>query len=108
MSDDLKKPLYDDVRKIEYAAQAETWLGKLIEECIQARALCDVTFPNDHNKSVRHQRAAERQYLIKYGAALGTLRALHGTGHIGDIGYETFRQRIMATVVPTVVGVHRG
>jgi len=99
------KPLYNDVVKISSSHQALQWLRNLLEDLKTARFQCDVLIPDEKGSTVENQRKAERHYLIQYGGALGVLRALHAASLVDDMVYESIRVEIVATVLPTTIGM---
>jgi hypothetical protein len=89
--------------KIETRAQAIQWMQSLIAELKMARAFCDVVH-TDQQFSVRQQRKNERVWLMKHGAALGTLLCLHRCDRLDTVAYNDMRKEIMETMQPTIVG----
>jgi hypothetical protein len=84
--------------------QARNWILELVEGVEQARRDCNVTFPGDQAATVRFQKRAYTTWMIRHGAALGTLLALYRCRRLNDLAYSELRARVMQTMLPTVTG----
>ena len=84
--------------------QARNWVMDLVKDVEDARQQCNVSVPGDQVTTASLQRKAYRIYLVRHGGALGTLTALHRCRKLNDVAYMELRQRVMLTLVPTVVG----
>lgn len=90
--------------RIDNSVQATKRMRELVKQVKESRANCDVVFPDDAQKTTRFQRKAYREWMIRYGQALGTLVAFHQCGQLGDEAYNLLRQEVSETLVPRVVG----
>ena len=109
MVDEQQIPLKDRPDfPIDTEDQAVQWMLELVVDVQGARFDCDVFYPGDKTRTVREQKRAERIWLVKHGGALGTVLALFRCGRLSQQAYDKMRKEILDTMVPTVVGVHRG
>ena len=90
--------------RLESEDQIKNWILELVEESVRARDACNVEFPGDRMATITHQRKAYAIFMVKHGAALGALLAFHRSGKIGDVLYNEMRERVLATLAPTIVG----
>ena len=90
--------------RLDSEEQARNWILELVEGVKVARLDCNVVFPGDAARSVAHQRKAYHQFLVRHGAALGTLTAVHRCGKLGDVAYSELREVVLNTLAPTIVG----
>lgn len=96
------KPVF---RQVKTADDATKYMEELIQQVATARAQCDVHIPNDPDTSARYQRLAERNFLIRYGQALGALTTLKHCGDLlTDRAYNEFNEQIKATAKTTQAG----
>jgi hypothetical protein len=84
--------------------EARNWVIELVDDVESARLSCNVVIPDDQAKTVRHQQRAYTKFMVKHGSALGVVMALHRCRKISDVAYNELRQRVIQTLVPTVVG----
>lgn len=91
--------------RLDSEEQARNWVLDLVEGVKKARLDCNIAFPGDASRTVAFQRKAFHQFLVRHGAALGTLTALHRCGKLGDVAYNELRAVVLNTLTPTVVGV---
>jgi hypothetical protein len=89
---------------IQNAGQAKAWVAELVQGVLAAREACNVVYPNDVGATVRGQQRAERTWLLRHGAALGTILALFRCRLLSEAAYTAYRQQIMDTMTPTIVG----
>lgn len=87
--------------KITTSEQATAWVEELTHGVVQARAACDA------QPSADLARKAWATWMVRHGAALGTLLALHRVGLLSDVAYNVLREKVMATMMPTVVEARR-
>lgn len=92
---------------LESQSQAVEWMEELVAGVELARVQCDVTYP-DNKITMQEQRKAYRVFLIRHGAALGTVMALYRCRKLTDNAYKRLRQRVVNTLVPTTVGTQNG
>lgn len=83
--------------RIDTTEQATAWVEENIIDVEHARALCDV------QTTPEAMRKAWSAWMVKHGSALGILMALHRCGRLSDLGYNTLRARVMATMTPTIL-----
>lgn len=99
-----RNPWNDPSYEIVTMEQAQNWVLELIEGVKSKRAECDIRFPNPSQVTKRFQEKAYTNFLIKYGAALGAVMALHRCRKLDDVAYNELRQKIVNLLLPTVVG----
>ena len=90
--------------RIDTEEQARKWLLQLVDELKTARIACDVFMFKVGSMTVRQQQKNYNTFMVKHGAALGSLVALHRCGKLSDFAYEELRQTILETLKPTMVG----
>jgi len=98
----------DPADRLRTEAEAINWVTELLENVRLARMQCDVRIPGDDQTTVRMQRQAERTWLLRHGAALGSIAALYRVGLLGDVAYAQLRKQVMETMLPTTTGGVRG
>ncbi|MHC4864665.1 MAG: hypothetical protein ACYTEX_11300 [Planctomycetota bacterium] len=84
--------------------QAHRWLIDQIDALESARLRCNVYYPGDEDRTIETQKAADFRFVMKLGGILGMIVALHRCRLLGDVAYNEFRSKAMATLIPTVVG----
>lgn len=96
--------------RIDTEEQARNWVMEQVDQVQEARRNCDVRVivaPGgvpDQGMMVDYQRKQYAAFMVKHGAALGMIMALHRCGKLGDVAYNELRQIVINTLVPTVVG----
>ena len=92
----MTESIFQEVLTLE---QARTFMLEKVAQVEEARYACNVS------TTVKTQQKAYQRWLIKYGETLGSLTTLMHCRVLNDAAYEELRQRVMATMVPTVVDV---
>lgn len=87
---------------IRTEAEGLKWAEEMVRECEDARSAIDAVDP-DGPGTARELRLLERTYLLKHGAALGTVGTLLRTEKIGPEAYNEFVKRVRATLTPSVI-----
>ena len=90
--------------RIDTEDQARNWMLELIDQVKAARIACDVFLGHAQEVTVTAQRRNFRVFLVRHGSALGSLVALHRCGKLSDTAYNEFREIILKTLAPTIVG----
>ncbi len=90
--------------EVKTLEEARNYMIDLVDQLEEARRACDVILPAAPEIMVEHQQKAYKRWLIKHGQALGALTTLCHTRTINEVAYAELRDRIMATMNPTMVG----
>jgi len=96
---------FSDIKGEDFTEErARNWLINQINALELARLDCNVVYPGDKARTAEAQQTADWRFVVKLGAVLGMIVALHKCRLLGDVAHNSFRTRAMATVVPTLVG----
>lgn len=90
--------------RIETERQGSEWARELVAGVTEARVACDVpAIPGMSPDAFRREMTRRYHvFLVRHGSALGSLVALHRCGRLGDVAYNTLRERVLATLHATV------